>query len=215
MKKCMDKWNLCAPYDNKVTEAEWKAYFLERLALDCAFNKSTVTDWAEDNAAGLDTAEFIETAFAERSHDMPRLTFEADWDTAVLGQPPEVDDVCRESYAEEPREEADELIEALMSEVKRVLTTCHKLQSVMPGAAELTSKNVRILLYFVNWEECEAPRTVETKTRIYSPCATGRSVDLSFKWHFRARMSFSEHFCMMHAALRDAGCCGKYPAQTC
>eukprot|EP00873_Tetraselmis_striata_P036021 jgi/Tetstr1/456285/TSEL_043042.t1 len=198
MKKCIDKWNLCAPYDHKVTEAEWKAYFLERLALDCAFNKSTVTDWAEDNAAGLETAEFIKTAFAERSHDMPRLTFEADWDTAVLGQPPEVDDVCRESYAEEPREEADELIEALMSEVKRVLTTCHKLQSAVPGAAELTSKNVRILL-----------------TRIYSPCATGRSVDLSFKWHFRARMSFSEHFCMMHAALRDAGCCGKYPAQIC
>ena len=54
--------------------------------------------------------------------------------------------------------------------------------------------SVYVLSYWVNWEDSDQPRTINMTTRIYSPAATGNSIDLMFDWHFRARSTWLESF---------------------
>jgi hypothetical protein len=116
---------------------------------------------------------------------------------------------CRESYAEDCHisgttlGQYQDFREHIQGRIQETLsdTSNHKQY------ATVTASGLYILSYWANFEESgynADPRTVEFSTRLYSPIGNGKSIDISWYYHFRARGSIAnEKYSTMYANERS------------
>ena len=101
---------------------------------------------------------------------------------------------CSDSYAELGYHSSkttqgvfNDYSQRIRTQIAKTLEGC---SANLPDAIQqTTAKNAYILQYWVNWVDEDEVRTVEVKTRLYSPIGNGKSVDLFWRRHFRQGMS--------------------------
>ncbi|CAJ1437959.1 unnamed protein product [Effrenium voratum] len=150
-----------------VLESQWKEYFRERVVLEMDRQTSLTSEDSEEE-------EEEEVVWPD-----------------CLGERPEFDGLCYESYREkeEEREFASEVLEGIRTSVEATIKS-----SALKLDPEAFAQGVFLLSYDINSEDVDTPRTVEATARIYAPNATGNYLDLSYTNHHRVRMSFTERF---------------------
>ncbi|KAJ7025089.1 hypothetical protein C8F04DRAFT_1129626 [Mycena alexandri] len=146
--KCIERWCLLPPYNTRLPDAQWKEYYLERMALD-----------------------EINTKHSDKS---------------------------KKIVSEELGQDTFSILRAASSSVAATIYGAAQLEE-----ADKTriARTLRGSLYFTElWGNDEEgggdnPRTVNSKTRLYSPFGLGTSLELVYNFHwrqFRAGEQFSD-----------------------
>lgn len=98
---------------------------------------------------------------------------------------------------------------ALGTRSRTTQTACALQSQKSPKGAlakeESFAAGVYVLSGFSEWD-CDDPRDFDLKTRIYSPCALGTSIDFALRYHYRSRYQSVEFYTvldMYHCTAED------------
>lgn len=104
---------------------------------------------------------------------------------------------------------AQELRAEIQQRVRDTFLGCSDVEN-HEALADAAAAGVFILSYWVNREEPDPNadvRSADVMARLYSPIGNGSSVSLEFRYHFRARSSFTEKHSNLYMVLRSASDC--------
>jgi hypothetical protein len=184
--KCVERWNLMAPFDPTIPDEMWESYYRERASLD----------WFIHEAEGLQVVWDDEMAYGKKeAKPTPEWTEE-------FPKPPMYAYASGERYQEfdTPKNHMESIGKALL----KVTKGCPQL--INDGAEDIGEKlaaSIYVLNGFTNWVDSDC-RTFDCQTRLYSPCGLGTAVDFKMRWHYRERMYSVEHFATVDFAVRTA-----------
>ena len=186
LQACVSRWNLIAPFDPTIPDEMWESYYRERAALD----------WYINEANGLQEVWTEETAYGERSAK-PNPAWTEDFP-----KPPMyayLDGDCYQEF-DTPQNHVKSIGEAL----KKVVEGCPQLtdEAGNENIGDKLAAGVYVLEGYTNWDDDDC-RSFDCKTRLYSPYGLGTAVDFKLRWHFRQRMTFTEHFATVDFAVRS------------
>lgn len=189
LRRCVDRWNLIAPFDPAVTEMQWRAYYKERAALDW---------WVASNGGkGIpkdDDADGDENLNDDDGLVLPE--WKEDFPLVDMGSYPN-DEVI---FGEMDGDSVLDHTEAIRDAVGDVIKGCPRLG--------ITPEHMESCVYFlggeINWAGDTYPRTADYVVRMYSPCGLGTSLEINVTWHYRTRMYFAEHFGGIQIDVRAA-----------
>ncbi|KAK9842987.1 hypothetical protein WJX74_005349 [Apatococcus lobatus] len=185
LRKCVTTWGLQAPFNTSLEEEHWQHYYQERKALDHRYTEACkpYDDQEENNTTADDKNQPVASTWQE---DFPL---------------PKMGPVCSRPLDDNPEMELISMQEQIVKRLSSCLRGCKGLAN----RAELR-KSIKgsfyFLGYWVFWEDCQQPRTIETTARLYAPSGTGMAIDLNYSWHFRMRSTWVEEFSSLHVGVR-------------
>jgi len=116
----------------------------------------------------------------------------------------EVEDGDDEEEAEEEEREEDEEVDGVVPASKIIPRIRSSVVATLKSTAlKLDAAAFARGVFLLDHDR--EPRTVESHARIYAPNATGNFVDLFYRNHHRARMSFTERFSELYASCGGPG----------
>jgi hypothetical protein len=185
LQTCVQRWNLIAPFDPTIPDEMWESYYRERASLDWFTKeaKGLQVVWDEDMALGKKEAKPT-PAWTE---DFPK--------------PPLYAYCGGECYVpmDTPQNHADAIGKAL----KKTIEGCPQLTDDVENIGDKFASSIYVLNGSTNWDDTYC-RTFNGQIRLYSPYGLATSVDLNMRWHYRARMTYVEHFSTVNFAVRAA-----------
>ena len=184
MLRCVNRWNLAAPFDSSVSESQWEAYYKERAALDYFYASNGGKGCPKDDDSD-DTNNEEESANPSETLGMPKWT--EDFPLVSMRPYPRDNEMSDEIDFDGVQDHTD----AVRAAVANVIKGCPQLNGITP---ELMESCVYFIGGEINWAGETTPRGVDYNVRMYSPCGLGTSLELNVTWHRRSRMYFAEHF---------------------
>ncbi|KAL4524210.1 hypothetical protein Ndes2437B_g04997 [Nannochloris sp. 'desiccata'] len=185
LQTCVERWNLIAPFDPTVPDEIWESYYRERAALDWFIKeaKGLQIIWDDEMALGKKEAKST-PAWTE---DFPKPPMYAYCDGSC--------------YV--PYDTPQNHIHAIGKALKKVVEGCPQLTDDAENIGDKLASSIYVLNGSTNWDD-DSCRTFNCQIRLYSPYGLATAVDLKMKWHYRARMTFAEHFSTVNFAVRAA-----------
>ena len=184
LEKCVERWHLIAPFDPNVTDEQWEEYYRERAALD----------WYIKEAKGLQVEWDDDYSHGKKEYKPPAWTEE-------FPKPPMYAYSEGECYVE--NDAIQNHVESIGEALKEVISGCPQISDDLKALGEKFAGGVYVLSGFTNWDDMFC-RDFDIQTRLYSPYCLATSVDFKIRWHFRQRMSFTEHSTRIDFVVRTA-----------